>query len=544
MSSAARISSETSFSEYFQNPSYTITSEESTQIISTLRSTENLSLTSVIICLVIRKAYKNSASRYSKFAFYLMRSLYKESVSRSSKLPLKPKISRHKKQVLKKLQFSLKSTQENTLKRNFFTLCKEFPKVRLVRVKRIETIKKVFIIFYNNIAKNIKKFFFRLKKISRIGMFVQKLNKFLLKLLFYPKQFETSTKVFQFLYKPKHNLPYIKFASKPLVKEPNIKVPTCLKLYQKPQNFPKKPETSRFHQRGIIRLCVLNRNYFVIKKKVFYKLTEIVNWSKRLEFKNRAEGFKSIFEGILRKKYLDLVYRLAAATRDFEYFKFLLQVLDFVKNKCEDHFKLDAFDAIYLYQRPKVLDSLEIKCIYEMLRILNTKVFNKRFLTFTLIKGFAKLNKGRRESRDSGYNKDDRPNLNSQNMHFRINQCSKSVTDRGKREYEVRVNRDKIGKAVRILDTFSFIYRGRLIDQSFSQVKDIARRERYLENFYELAGLLKKVLIRYKFFRQLESFESIRHFSSYLSERDKSRTVKLLNLLRRRYTKISALCFL
>lgn len=546
-SSAACTSSDTSFSEYFQNVSYNIISDESTQIISTFRSTENLSLKSVIFFLAIRKAYKNSASRYSKFAFYLIRSLYKESISRSSKVSLKPKITREKKRMLRKLQNYLKSTKENELKRIYFNICKEFPKVRLVRVKRIETITKVFMIFYKNVVKKLKKSFLMLKKPSKIEIFVQKLEKFLIKSLFYPKKLQISIKVFQFLHKPKHNLPYIKFASKSPMKEPNIKVLTCLKSNKKPQNLPRKPETSRLHQRGIIRLCVLNRNYFVIKKKVFYKLTEIVDLCKRLEFKNRAEGFRSIFEGLLRKKYLDVVYRLASARRDFEYFKFLTQIMGFVKSKCENNLKLEAFEAIYLYQRPKVLDCFEIKIIYEMMRILNTKVFNKRFLAFILIKGFAKLNKGKRENRivrDCESYKDGRLKVDSDSMRLRIKQCARPTNDKGNCEYEERVNRVKIGKAVGILDRISFEYRGRLIDQSFTQVKEIASKERYFENCWDFMDILKKIIIRYKFLQQLESFESIKYFSSNLFKHNKYRALKLRSLLRRRYTKISALCFL
>ena len=541
-STSACISSDTSFSEYFQNASYSITSEESTQIISSLLSTENLSLKSVIFCLAIRKAYKNSASRYSKFAFYLMRSLYKESVSKSSKLSIKPKISKEKKKMLTRLQISLESTKEETLKRKILNFCKDFPRVKLVKIRRIETITKVFMIYYKSQIKKVKNFFLMLRKPSKIETFVIKLQKFLLKSLFCPKKVETSIKTFQFLLKPKHNLPYIKFASRTPIKTAKFEAPSSLKADKKPQNLPKKPDMSRLHQRAAIRLCTLNRNYFIIKKKVFYKLSEIVHWHKRLGLKNKAESFKSIFEGLMRKKYLDLVYRLASARRDFEYFKFLTQVLNFVKNKCENDLKLEAFDAIYACQRPKELDSFQIKLIYGMLRILNTKVFNKRFLAFILIKGFAKLNQDRKDSSRQRQVHDSKFWSSRDGFGASVDQRRRDYGSLPSRPN--RPNRAEIEKAVGILDRVTFEVAGKLVDHSFELLKETFTRELYLENCWDFVSMLKKKLNRVHFYQRLESFESIKHYSSTLSKRHRSRALKLRNLLRRRYTKISALCFL
>lgn len=496
-------SSDNSFNDYLQNVSYSINSEDSTQIITSIRSSESINLKSVIFYLAIRKAFKNSALRYTKFSFYLIRSLYKETLPRPARLSYRiSKISKEKKQVLSRIHKFIQVKKEEKLKQQILNFCKQFPRVRLVRIRRIETVTRVFAIFYKSVKRKMMKCFQVFKGPTRADFFLRKMEKFLYNWVFLPKKVQYVTvRVYGFLNKPKHNLPYVKFAQKPVVH----KQVTPIKRVQhstpeKALNFmSKKPEISKFHQRGIIRLCVLNRNYLVTKKKAFYKLLERVRWYKSIELKNKAQAFKTRIDSLLRNSFINIAFRIVSIRRDYEYFQFLTQVLGFVKYRCEHYLAADAFEAIYKCRNRIILPPAKLKYIYNFLRIINTKLFNKQFYGFILIKGFVKHQSELREI-DSG----------------------------------------RIQKLVNVLNNSE----KHLKKYSIKMLQEHITCEKYLDDCFDFINLLKKIYNRITFYKYLETFDRIKHYSQSRKRKIFSSASKLLYMLKKRYTKMTALVFL
>jgi hypothetical protein len=422
-------------------------------------------------------------------------------------------------------------------------------------------------IFYKNSVMNVKNCFLMIKAPGKSEKFLSKMMKVVMKNVFLRKPAEVVIRVFSFLNKPKHNLPYIKFAQKSLMKEVKVEIPRTLKIDQKVKNLPKRPDLSRFHQKGLIRLCVLNRNYFLVKKKAFYKLFEVLTYHKRLELKNKAEAFRSICESMIRKTYIEMVYRLVSARRDVEYFKFLSQVLSFVKHKCENNLLFHAFESIFAYQKPRTLNYNEIKLIYSFLRIMNTKIFNKRFLAFLLIKGFAKqcrTESSLRSTPDSfrwltrnaessfastpeyssrftrisnSRNSAQKSSNFSKNLNFSM--CS-DYSSQAKPRVSTRMMQTGLTNIVKVIKRLT----SSQLNQSFDEIKSFYLFEVYRENCWDFLGIFKKLLNRIHFYQKLESFEGIKHFSFRRSVALRTRIIKLKTLLRRRYTKLTALCFL
>ena len=505
LTSAQITSPDSSFNEYLYNASYSYTSEDSSQILTSLRSTDSVNLKSVIFYLAIRKAYKNSALRYSKFSFYLMRSLYKETLSRSIRHSFRySKITKEKKQILNKIQKIIQVQKDKKLKHQIFNFCKEFPRVKLARIKRIETVTRVFAIFYKSIKKSMFKCLQVLKGPTKAERLLNIMQKFLYKYTFLNKRVSHVTvRVYGFLQKPKHNLPYVKFAPKPVAQRSisPVPVPRAQWLIPEPRTdiMSKKPEISRMHQRGVIRLCVLNRNYLVVKKKAFYKLTEIVNWYRKFAIKNKAQSFKTRIDSLLRNSFINIAFRIVSVRRDLEYFQFLTQVLGFVKYKCENNLVAHAFEAIYNSENRLVLEPSKLKYIYNFLRIVNTKIFNKRFFGFILIKGYSKLKASTKK----------------------INQLSVN-------------NLANVLK--KLTKNFKLFAVDKLIEHS--------KYENYLDNFCDFMNLLKKIYNRTRFYKQLETFDTIVQYSNNRKRSHFSVASKILFIIRKRYTKLTALAFL
>lgn len=503
VTSANITSPDSSFTEYLQNASYSYASEDSSQILTSLRSTDSVNLKSVIFYLAIRKAYKNSALRYSKFSFYLMRSLYKETLSRPIRRSWRySKITKEKKHTLNKIQKLIQIQKDKKLKHQIFNFCKEFPRVKLARIKRIETVTRVFAISYKSVKKSMLKCLQVLRGPTNAERFLRIMEKFLYKFTFLPKRVnDVAIRVYGFLQKPKHNLPYVKFAPKPVVQRSISPVPRAQWSIpvSRTDFVPRKPEISRMHQRGIIRLCVLNRNYLVVKKKAFYKLSEIVDWYRKFAIKNKAQAFKTRIDSLLRNSFINIAYRIVSVRRDYEYFQFLTQVLGFVKYRCENNLAAHAFEAIYKSKNRVVLEPCKLKYIYNFLRIINTKIFNKRFFGFILIKGYSKL----------------------KNNSKKINQLS-------------------VNNLVSVLKN----HKKNLKLFGLDKLKEHSKQENYFDNCCDFMNLMKKIYNRIKFYKHLETFDTIRQYSQNRKRNHYSVASKIFYIIRKRYTKLTALAFL
>lgn len=474
---------------------------------------ESFSPKCMIFCLVIRKIFKSNYLKHSKFAFYLMRSLYKESKLTSRKSNVsdyhKPAKCPQKFAVLNKIYTFVKKQQEKKVKQKFFYFCKQLPRVRMIKIKRIETIKKFLKIFTLNFSKNFQKF----RKIVKFLKFSQEnvskavtllLKITLKKILKTIKMNKIIRKKYVILEKPKKVLPIM--ISKPRSTTPKPRETEKQSPVKKIINVhivkEVKNERKNFHYRAFTYLMKLNRNYAMIRQKVFLYWEDYTRKARLLEMKRLGQSVKEFIRPLVVNRFIEIINCVKEWNNYEQSVNSLVNVLEFIYYRSSMNLKANAFVNVRR-ENKHAFDVKKAKFLFNIVRIFTTKIFSKYFFAYMLIKGYS-----------------DQVQRNFLTCFHRSADFYKKLSKIFNKNYHKH------------------------IPESFFHLKTYSYKKAYHTNFTSLIKILRKVFARLGFCKKFESFSIIKAYSVHKHRLCFARISKLAYLLKKLHTKLIAFGFL
>lgn len=358
---------------------------------------EKFQLKSVIFLLAIRKSVNNMHTRHLKFSFYLIRSLFKETkICRRRSVQPTPTVRRKdivKIKILKRLHENYKKKKDFNQKYKFIKFCKQFERVKLVKIRRIECVRTILTIFKKKIkitflefrGKCRKKF----EKVKELKEIVRKIEKIIVrKILTSIVCNRIVLKQFAILYKPKQNLPIMKIVAKAKLSNSPSPESTCKQkkslFLQKIQK--KATEKCIFYQQALLHLRVLTRNHILAKKRCFQKLFTHCRSIRKVHLMRKGYKLTESLQKLIGSKYDFFIKSLKSFEISKSNLNFLVQTLNYIFYKSSMNHK--AYSLLSIFQSKRKLNQKAIKSLMNLSRLLNSKVFNRSFFAFMLLKSF------------------------------------------------------------------------------------------------------------------------------------------------------------
>ena len=313
-------------------------------------------------------------------------------------------------------------------------------------------------------------------------------------------------KHFSILLKPKKLLPIMKILprsqktqvlqKKPLIPQSlKVEIPLSPGMIQK-----NSLNDLKNYQKALKNLYVLSYNHQIIKKQALSKL---------FSFNKKYKLFQKTFPIIIKNLYSLIKPKFSNVLNSIRQMnQFCLNLSCFAQNLeyvCFKNFmnaKAHSFLMIKQYIRKKrvFLDNRKVLTHFE--ELLASKIYKKSYFSFTLIKNY------------------------------------------GNRKFHLI---EKTKKAKKFLETFAKITQNsceKKVWFSFFIIKNIYIQEKSFEKYFYLSKTLKKIFSHALFYKYYEIFTLIKRQTFFRLKTLQLRNTKLFFILKKRYTKLTALGFL
>ena len=378
-----------------KSETFSTESNESVNIASKESEKDPLNFKSVIFCLELRKSFNKLNLRYVKHSFYLMRSLFKETkVSpRRSSSGLKINSIIERKAVLKEILQSLQEERIVKQKKIFFYMFKNLLNVKIFQKKRVESVLRITRVFQKKLQLKFNEFKKRcnyiFNKWEELNLATKKLEKIISRRIT-SKILCNFTKITQFsiLYKPKQNLPIIKFQPRAERSPVHEKIHSHTKSLFLQQMKNKNTEKNEKYQKALIRMCVLNRNHLIAKKRYFQHFLAYCKIKKLADSRNKGIKLKKSMFRIFKNTFNSMLESIKYIEIYKNNLRIFLQKLDFVFYKISMNSKANSLACISSIKKKPILRVKAAKSLLNFIRIINLKLFSKYFLAFISIQGF------------------------------------------------------------------------------------------------------------------------------------------------------------
>jgi hypothetical protein len=462
---------------------------------------------SVIFCLALRKLYKSSYARYTKFTFFLIRSLFKETQinlrkSVDSSSPYRS-IKKIKKMSLNKLYNTFTTKTTITIKQKIFSYIKNRSFRSVADTYTSGVVNAVIKIFKKFFTRKLKTFFRKCLckniRLDKLNPVIERL-KYLVdrKVIIAILNNKIVVRTFSVLIKPKKMLPIMKIRSK---KEDldsfKVAFPQKKVVVQSSQLNQHEDSNSK---KSLVMLSLLTRNYYRATKRAF---NTICQNSKDFQLKKtliRPLKFRSIICRMVIPRFLmmtNTLYHFYQSKLNATYF---IQSLDYLLYKSNMNNKSFSFLALRKPEKKQNFHLIEDKILLNLTDILKAKVFNKCFIGFILIKRFAYSNK--------------------------------------------KAIKKKSEASLKFLKFLQSVYKKkqlRGLSHSFNKLFQLYKSQKSLENLLYLSRVIKKIRSRIYFNYSIQSFQLLK---SIRSRKSKGLGKKLFYLLKRSYIKRLSIYFL
>lgn len=265
----------------------------------------------------------------------------------------------------------------------------------------------------------------------------------------------------------------------------------------------KKNEKNKVHYRAFNYLTKLNSNYAAVKQIVFIYWNNYTCNQKLFHQKTLGKALSSYLLPVLQNLISKIFSSVSIHRKLSQSVKNLVQILEFVHYKSSTNLKANALLNIRNLKKKHIFDMSTTKFLFNFVRILSTKIFSKYFYAFIAIK-----------------------------------------------EYSDQFQKKSLSDFYRAADFYTKLSRifnrnhHNHIPGSFNILKVYYYKTLTHDNAKTIIKILRKIFGRLEFCNKFESFDTIKAYSLHRHRLYFSRASKLVYLLKKLYTKFTALGFL